>query len=288
MKHPTTCLSCSYLISIAVTLLTAQLDITEAGSHQISTSSALLDVFRSTGFVSPVLPVSSNHTTFVQVSRNAQVQLPKLMPVGFYERLPYDQGSMRSIYHIRESTIRKLSLVSFPLLEENKTHPFKLSSLDIFLSHDWPNTIEQFGDTEGLLRRKKFFREEVNTGTLGSPPLMGLLHTLQPSWWFSAHLHVRFEARVQHGPPLPIQSENPDEIKIDDDFDAEVPHVPSNPEEITLDDEEAEVEAPPPPPPPPPHAPRETRFLALDKCIKNRDFLEVSFIVYLSISALPI
>ena len=181
---------------------------------------------------------------------------------------------MRSIYHIRESTVRKLSLVSSLLVEESVTNSFKLSSLDVFLSHDWPNTIERFGDTEGLLRKKKFFREEVNTGTLGSPPLMGLLHTLQPNWWFSAHMHVRFEARVLHGPPLPIQNDNPDEIKIDDDFDTDVPQAPSNPEEISLDDEEAEVEAPAPVPLPP----RETHFLALDKCIKNRDFLEVSLV----------
>lgn len=28
--------------------------------------------------------------------------------------------------------------------------------------------------------------------------MMGLLHTLKPAWWFSAHLHCRFEATVTH------------------------------------------------------------------------------------------
>lgn len=115
---------------------------------------------------------------------------------------------------------------------------------------------------------------------------MGLLRTLQPSWWFSAHLHVRFEARIVHenGPSGsgPAQGHNPDEITIDDDEDDTVPALPeaaaplqkepANPDEITLDDEEEEVVAVVVPPP---LARRETRFLALDKCLPRRQFLEV-------------
>ncbi|KAG1753602.1 lariat debranching enzyme, C-terminal domain-containing protein [Suillus paluster] len=169
--------------------------------------------------------------------------------LGLYERLPYDHGSMRSIYHIREFNVRRLSLLSSP---------------DIFLSHDWPQYIEQHGDYSG---------QDVQTGNLGSPPLMGLLRTLKPRWWFSAHLHVRFQAT------------NPDEIAIaDDDFDAvehqnlptEVPHLqeaPQNPDEIILDEEETEVVQPPlvvyrP-------QPSVTEFLALDKCLPKREFMEV-------------
>jgi lariat debranching enzyme len=134
---------------------------------------------------------------------------------------------------------------------------------------------------------------------------MGLLRNLQPMWWFAAHLHTRFEARVRHDPALETtttsspssrsgpqpRAENPDEITIDDDavedsrFDstsggAMVPRVaesippstPQNPDEIALDDEIEAVEPPPPPPPPT----RETRFLALDKCLPQRQFLEAS------------
>lgn len=122
---------------------------------------------------------------------------------------------------------------------------------------------------QGLLRRKKFLTADVRSGRLGSGPLMGLLQTLKPSWWFAAHLHTRFEAVVSHGPPQPVASvegTNPDEINISDDHD-----IPRNPDEITLSDEENEV-APPPVPLPPP---KETRFLALDKCLPNRQFLEV-------------
>jgi lariat debranching enzyme len=76
---------------------------------------------------------------------------------------------------------------------------------------------------------------------------------------------------------------NPDEIAIDEEeeeagFDApsggaatvQAPSTASqNPDEITLEDEIETVEPPPRPPP-------ETKFLALDKCLPRRQFLEAS------------
>jgi len=41
---------------------------------------------------------------------------------GSYEKLPYDSSSMRSIYHIREFCVKKLSLVSSPLTYSPPTH----------------------------------------------------------------------------------------------------------------------------------------------------------------------
>lgn len=70
------------------------------------------------------------------------------------------------------------------------------------MSHDWPQGIAQFGDVENLLRRKPYFRSEVQSDTLGSPPAMQLLKKIQPQWWFSAHLHCRFEATVPHIVPI--------------------------------------------------------------------------------------
>ncbi|KII89542.1 hypothetical protein PLICRDRAFT_175716 [Plicaturopsis crispa FD-325 SS-3] len=179
---------------------------------------------------------------------------------GNWEALPYDNKAMRSIYHVREYNIRRLSLLSSP---------------NIFLSHDWPAGIEHYGDTADLLRRKPFFRADVQNGQLGSPALMGLIHTLRPEWWFAAHLHVRFEATYNGGSPADAQEgavqegqgENPDEIRIDDDDDEGAKDA--NPDEIVMSDEEEDVSKPAPEPP------RTTKFLALDKCLPRRQFLEV-------------
>ena len=103
---------------------------------------------------------------------------------------------------------------------------------------------------------------------------MGLLRTLQPEWWFSAHLHVRFEAAVNHGDHstgIPASSQNPDEIRLGDEEETPVPIPSQNPDEIALNDEvDASIAVLP--------APMErkvTKFLALDKCLPRRRFLEV-------------
>eukprot|EP00250_Pteridium_aquilinum_P019812 c24583_g3_i4 orf=60-1307(+) len=126
---------------------------------------------------------------------------------GHYERPPYSDNDLRSVYHIREYDVFKLMQIEEPL--------------DIFISHDWPRGIAKFGDVGGLLRQKPFLEEQVMNGTLGSKPGELLLQKLKPSYWFAAHLHTKFAALVQH---------NGGEV---------------------------------------------TKFLALDKCLPNRNFLQV-------------
>lgn len=152
---------------------------------------------------------------------------------GRYERQPYSPDDLRSVYHTRQFDITKLGLLNRP---------------DIFMSHDWPNGIEQFGDVESLIRCKPFFREEIQTSTLGSPPLQTLLHDLKPRYWFSAHLHIRFPATVVHG-ATPRKTSIPE----------------SNPEAISLGDDDDESLCPS----------QTTEFLALSKCTSRKEYLHV-------------
>eukprot|EP01116_Phalansterium_solitarium_P020989 TRINITY_DN6379_c0_g1_i2.p1 TRINITY_DN6379_c0_g1~~TRINITY_DN6379_c0_g1_i2.p1 ORF type:complete len:499 (+),score=143.14 TRINITY_DN6379_c0_g1_i2:143-1639(+) len=101
---------------------------------------------------------------------------------GYHEKQPYNESTMRSIYHVREYDVFKMLQIDRPI--------------DVFLSHDWPQGIMQYGDKEKLLNVKKFLRDEEHT--LGSPPAMKLMKVLEPSYWFSAHMHAKFPALVKH------------------------------------------------------------------------------------------
>ncbi|KAF8377437.1 hypothetical protein HHK36_030814 [Tetracentron sinense] len=127
---------------------------------------------------------------------------------GHYERSPYNESDIRSVYHVREYDVHKLMQVEEPI--------------DIFLSHDWPLGITDFGNWKELVRHKPYFEKEVQEKTLGSKAAAELLDKLKPPYWFSAHLHCKFAALVQHGEGGPV-----------------------------------------------------TKFLALDKCLPRRKFLQI-------------
>ncbi|EXC18769.1 Lariat debranching enzyme [Morus notabilis] len=128
--------------------------------------------------------------------------------LGHFERPPYNESTIRSIYHVREYDVQKLMQVEEPI--------------DIFLSHDWPLGITDCGNWKQLVRFKPFFEKEIQEKTLGSKAAAELLQKLKPPYWFSAHLHCKFAARVQHGEGGPV-----------------------------------------------------TNFLALDKCLPGRKFLQI-------------
>lgn len=219
--------------------------------------------------------------------------------LGRHERMPYNAGSVRSAYHTRCFDTFRLHLLN---RTPNNYPPA------IVLSHDWPNTIEQHGDVRWLMQKKSFFKDEIRSECLGSPPLMDLLRDLRPQYWLSAHLHVRFAALVKHDgqstrikgradrarqanesqpdantksdfPRNGIEDEikaesllkatgeaNPDEINIDgdDDFDDEV--LPTGPRQASMPAQEVLSTA---------KERKETRFLALSKCLEGQDFLQI-------------
>lgn len=158
---------------------------------------------------------------------------------GRFERAPFDNSTMRSVYHVRELEVYQLSHVQQRVPDK----------LNVFLSHDWPRGIEQFGDLQMLLRRKPFFAQEVQSNSLGSPAGEFLMYQLKPEYWFAAHLHVKFAAIVRH-------QESTDAATIEEEKG-----------------EQASTDASAPSP----AVKREstTKFLALDKCLPRREFLQV-------------
>ncbi|RAL01295.1 RNA lariat debranching enzyme [Aspergillus ibericus CBS 121593] len=102
-----------------------------------------------------------------------------------FERLPYNRDDIQSIYHVRELDVRKLLQIR--------------TQVDLGLSHDWPKQVERCGDYVTLFRQKKGFREDSENGRLGNMAAKHVLDRLRPAYWFSAHLHVRFAALIQHG-----------------------------------------------------------------------------------------
>ncbi|XP_077263816.1 uncharacterized protein LOC143898314 [Temnothorax americanus] len=101
---------------------------------------------------------------------------------GRYEKPPYTDSTIRSVYHIRNLEVFRLKQLS--------------GKIDIFLSHDWPAGVTKYGDVDTLLKQKPFFKDDIKSNTLGSPPCMELLEHLYPSYSFSAHLHCKFAALI--------------------------------------------------------------------------------------------
>lgn len=115
--------------------------------------------------------------------------------LSHFERLPYDQSTLRSVYHTRLTEVYKL----LQLCKQTEDASDQL--LDVFMSHDWPVNIHTCGNVDELLRKKWHFRDEVNRNCLGNPLLQPLVHHLKPRHWFAAHLHVNFRATVNFTRP---------------------------------------------------------------------------------------
>lgn len=154
------------------------------------------------------------------------------------ETLPLNASTLRSIYHIKPKNYVKL------LLMQNQHDDF-----DIVLSHDWPQFIYNYGDKGYIMKQKPYFKADMESGKLGSPVSRNLLNHLSPRFWFSSHLHLRFETKVEH---IDVPKQNLEEIDLDMDMDM----MSSSTE-------------------PDSSAKQSTHFLALDKCGKHRRHLEI-------------
>eukprot|EP00758_Cryptobia_borreli_P006264 Tbor_TRINITY_DN5104_c0_g1::TRINITY_DN5104_c0_g1_i1::g.25665::m.25665/K18328/DBR1; lariat debranching enzyme len=132
---------------------------------------------------------------------------------GQYRNNSNEEAAKRSAYHIRTHEISKLyhcaDLLEMKRTQKHKndgeenagrkhTVPSQSPLVDIFISHDWPVGITDYGDVEQLLRVKPFFREDIQKQQLGNPHTLALLKRFRPQYWFAAHLHCYFYAKVEH------------------------------------------------------------------------------------------
>lgn len=148
--------------------------------------------------------------------------------------LPYDRWTLKSIYHYRKDDYIKLRLL-------------QPCSSAVVVSHDWPEGVYKY-DRSTLLRKKPFFKKDMDRGELGSPANWDLLEYLKPSYWFAAHLHVKFKVEIDWSEPP--TKRNRDEISLDLD---------------TLDSDTSDLN----------NEAGETTFVALDKCLPKRNYMEL-------------
>ncbi|KAI9158420.1 Lariat debranching enzyme [Paramyrothecium foliicola] len=225
-----------------------------------------------------------------------------------HERLPFSADDVKSFYHVREVDVRKLLLVR--------------TQVDVGLSHDWPRAIERHGDDEWLFKKKPAFRSESRDGTLGSVAAEYVMDRLRPPYWFSAHMHVKFSAlrkytdeavleeksTESHVAVPQVEESNPDEIDLDMDDDSDekaaitsgaaqstasgnetIPKTQNEvPENLraqlpaSFARPESKPKRVPGQPVPPGITNKEVRFLALDKCLPGRHFLQLCEILPVS------
>jgi len=107
---------------------------------------------------------------------------------------------------------------------------------------------------------------QAERGDLGSPPNQQLLEALQPDYWFAAHLHCKFAAVVPHNGSNQQQQQQQQQGSSAGPGQFALPGVPAAAAAAGPAAGAAGGAG---------GAAKVTRFLALDKCLPNRDFLQV-------------
>ncbi|KAN0016356.1 hypothetical protein ACTFIU_006323 [Dictyostelium citrinum] len=174
---------------------------------------------------------------------------------GYFETKPFSDEHLRSVYHIRELDVFKFMQIGEP-------------KLDIVFSHDWPMGIIDYGDRNALMRYKQDLIDDSDKGELGNPATMAALKHLKPRFWFSAHLHAKFAALVEHDNDNENKDNNPTKTSTSSTTTTESSNdTPTTTETNESSDKKAN--------PKKDNTKEFTRFLALDKVLPNRDFLQV-------------
>lgn len=101
---------------------------------------------------------------------------------------------------------------------------------------------------------------QIEEGSLGSPPGEQILHELQPSHWFSAHLHVKYAALVAHSQQQYNQQQQGQGRGHKRKSPSRGPSPPPGLGQMGQKGRD-----------------KFTKFLALDKCLPRRGFLQVGF-----------
>lgn len=145
-----------------------------------------------------------------------------------YERLPYNHNDIKSIYNVRELDTRKLLQIR--------------TQVDIAVSHDWPRGVEWKGNWRELFRKKPHFEGEAREGSLGSVAAKYVLDRLKPTYWFSAHMHIKYSATIEHEDHPPGElSGLAGPLSVPSVSKLVALAAPKNEEEIDLDMDEVET-----------------------------------------------
>lgn len=170
----------------------------------------------------------------------------KFLKSGHYEVAPYTKDTLHTSHYVRLYELWKLA------------HLGGRVRIDAMMSHDWPEYVAHYGDYDWLLRSRPNFSKSLLEHSLGCVEYLQLLKHLKPVKWCSGHMHVKFRATIAHADVTP----NPDTQK-------------GKMVDITRLLQEKEAIDRKNPPRVPKEAASVTEFLALDKPLPGREFMDV-------------
>lgn len=131
------------------------------------------------------------------------------------------------------------------------------------VTHDWPLHIyNNPGAKKFLINKKPHFRRDIDNHQLGSPLYEILLNKLKPPHWFAAHLHIRFQTNYFHQSfQNNFDNRPPNQSQPNGAPNSSGDQQPSTGESQANSDARRRPEC--------------THFLALDKCLNRRRYLEL-------------